>query len=265
MSDKTTIKHNITLQQQPTLTSVSVNPSQEWLTENKYSVKGSEYQEWSYTGGETEIKEQQQKELRQGGSSYQITTTLTRLNGNLWQLQVRKSPLIKQPETEVTPEEKESGSQANPKQLSVSITAIQESVLNHPKYANLSPQQRGAIKAYMNGAMEGQKVADEYGKAIRLGQIMPMSDSLVQLALKCPSYYVPSIAVTFSYYSTSPVTQIAGIGEQKDPPSGGFSKLPEGYVSLFMGCSSSPQGNGYLVQENYTIGKFNTELSEESK
>lgn len=255
-----TIQYNITLQQQPTLTSVSINPSQEWLTENKYSVKGSEYEEWSYTGSEEEIKEQQETELAQGNNQAQITTTLTRLNGNLWQLQVRKSPLIKG-EAEVTPEEQEHGSKDNPKQLSISITAIQESVLNHPKYANLTPEQRGAIKAYMNGASAGQKVADANGNPIRLHQIMPINHSLVQLALKCPSYYVPSVAVTFSYYSASPVTDVSGIGQEKTPPSG-FSNLPQGYVSLFMGSSSSPQGKGYLVTENYTIGKFNTELSE---
>ena len=173
-----TIQYNITLQQQPTLTSVSVNPSQEWLTDNKYSVKGSEYEEWSYTGSEKEIKEQQEAELAEGNNQAQITTTITRLNGNLWQLQVRKAPLIKS-EAEATPEEQEHGSKDNPKQLSVSITAIQESVLNHPKYANLTPEQRGAIKAYMNGASAGQKVADKNGNPIRLHQIMPINDSLV--------------------------------------------------------------------------------------
>jgi hypothetical protein len=60
MSDdnKKKIEYNITLQEQPTLTSVKVNPTQEWLTENKYSVKGSEYEEWTYTGSETEVREQ---------------------------------------------------------------------------------------------------------------------------------------------------------------------------------------------------------------
>ena len=262
MSDNT-IKYNIKLQEQPSYTITKVSPSQEWLTDNHYTVNSSDYEEFTFTGNEAEVKDKRDAYLNDSGQ-HQISTTLTRLNGNLWQLQVRQSPLVKQAEEEQeeSPEEKEHGSKDNPKQLSISITAIQESVLNHAKYANLTPQQRGAIKAYMNGAMEGQKVADANGQAIRLGQIMPMSDSLVQLALKCPSYYVPSIAVTYQYYSGSAVTDAGEIGQPKNPP--GMSKLPEGYTSLFMGCSSSPQGKGYIIQESYTIGKFNTELTESS-
>lgn len=256
------INYNITLKEQPTHTSVKVSPSQKWLTDNKYSVDSSEYEEYTYTGTYEQILNQRDNALS-GSSSEQVTTTITRLNGGLYQLQVRTSPLIKQEEEEeeeeISPEEKEHGSLTNPKQLSISITAIQESVLNHPKYASLSAQQRGAIKAYMNGAMEGQKVADTNGQAIRLGQIMPMHDDLVQLALKCPTYFVPTIAVTLQYYSSSPETNVGEIGKEKAAP-GGFGKLPEGYKSIFMGCTSSPQGKGYLVQESYTIGKFNTEL-----
>lgn len=257
-----TLDYNITLKEQPTYTIVKVNPSNEWLSDNKYSVVSSDYEEYSFTGKEDEILDRRDEELTKGGTSYQITTTITRLNGNLWQLQVRKSPTQKQKEEEqeVSPEEQEFGSETNPRQLSISITAIQESVLNHPKYANLTPQQRGAIKAYMNGAMDGQKVADAEGKAIRLGQIMRYDDSLVQLALKCPTYYVPSIAVSYSYYRSSPQTDTGEIGQPKDAP--GLGKLPEGYTSLFMGSSSSPQGKGYIITENYTVGKFNTELSE---
>lgn len=266
-----TIKHNIKLSEQPNYTIVKVSPSQEWLTENKYNTDGSEYEDQTYTGDKQQITAKRDEELSKASNKQQVTTTMSRLNGGLWQLQVRKTPLKKQTDSgsgggegegDITPEESEWGSQTNPRQVSISITAIQESVLNHSKYANLSPEQRGAIKAYMNGAMEGQKIADKDGKAMRLGQIIAMSDSLVQLALKCPSYYVPSIAVTLQYYSSSPVTDISGIGEEKNAP--GFNKLPEGYKSLFMGCSSSPQGNGYIIQESYTIGKFNTELTDKA-
>lgn len=270
MSDKT-LNYNITLQEQPTHTITKVSPSQKWLTDNKYSVDGSEYEELTYTGTEEQITTKRDEELSKGGDQQQVTTTMTRLNGNLWQLQVRLTPIRKQSEQEgegeeeeVTPEEQEHGSKDNPKQVSISITAIQESILNHSKFASLSAQQRGAIKAYMNGALDGQKVADNDGKAIRLGQIMPMHDDLVQLALKCPTYFVPSIAVTLQYYSSSPVTEVEGIGQEKAAP-GGFSKLPEGYKSIFMGCTSSPQGKGYIVQESYTIGKFNPELTESKK
>lgn len=252
------IDYNITVKEQPTKTIVKVAPTQEWLTDNNYTVDSAEYIEYSYTGKQEDIIQQRDIELAKAGSSYQISTTITRGNGDVWTLNVRQSDLKKE-ETEVTPEEAEFGSKDNPKQLSINITAIQESVLNHAKYATLTDQQRGAIKAYMNGALDGQKVADSSGKAIRLGSIYAYSEPLTQLALKCPTYYVPSISVTFQYYSSSPVTDIAQIGTQKAPPAN-FGKLPDGYISLFMGCSSSPQGKGYVVQENYTIGKFNTEL-----
>lgn len=274
MSKKTIAHGDLGIQEQPTLTIVKVNPTQQWMTEYKYSVDSSEYEERTYTGEESSIIAARDAALAEGGSSYQVTTTLTRLNAGIWQLQVRKSPIVElkeedtgggeeeEEEEEMTPEQKEWGSESNPKQLSISITAIQESVLNHSKFASLTPQQRGAIKAYMNGAMDGQKVADENGKAIRLGQILPMNDEKVQLALKCPTYFVPSIAVTLQYHSASAKTNIAGIGSEKTPP--GYGKLPTGYTSLFMGSSSSPNpnGKGYVIQESYTIGKFNTELQE---
>lgn len=266
-----TIKHNIKLTEQPNHTIVKVNPSQEWLTENKYNTDGSEYVEQTFTGDEDQITQKRDQELAKGGESQQVTTTMSRLNGGLWQLQIRYTPLKKQSDDndssgddeDISQEESQWGSEVNPRQVSISITAIQESVLNHPKFANLSADKRGAIKAYMNGAMEGQQIADKNGKAMRLGQIISMSDNLVQLALKCPTYYVPSIAVTLQYYKSSPVNDISGIGEEKDAP--GFGKLPEGYTSLFMGCSSSPQGKGYIIQESYTIGKFNTDLSEDTE
>ena len=117
------INYNITLKEQPTHTSVKVSPSQKWLTDNKYSVDSSEYEEYTYTGTYEQILNQRDNALS-GSSSEQVTTTITRLNGGLYQLQVRTSPLIKQEEEEeeeeISPEEKEHGSLTNPKQLSIS-------------------------------------------------------------------------------------------------------------------------------------------------
>ena len=110
MSDNT-IKYNIKLQEQPSYTITKVSPSQEWLTDNHYTVNSSEYEEVTFTGTEEQVREQREAVIKASGE-HQVTTTLTRLNGNLWQLQVRKSPLIRQTEQEqeATPEEKEYGS-----------------------------------------------------------------------------------------------------------------------------------------------------------
>lgn len=256
-----TINYSISLEKQASWIIYKELPTSETISLEDKVVDTSEYEEYSYTGSRTEVEAQRATELGAAGS-HQIQTTMTRLNGNLWELKVRKTPI--KAKTEVTEEEQQTlenkyGSITKSKQKSIDITAIQESILNHPKYSTVPPENLGAIKMYMNGSGGAEKIGTSSG-VVRLDSLMHLTDDLVQMAIKNPTYYVPSMTVTYQYWSGSPETDLSGVGKPKDPPG---VKFPPEYTSLFMGVSSSPVEKGYTIQESYLIGKFNKEIYEE--
>ena len=262
-----TVKYSISLEKQPTWVKYKELPSPKYLESVDYEVDSTEYEEYSFTGNLSEIEAQRSRELGAAGKTLQVQATMTRLNGNLWELKIRKNACRKK-ETEVDEEQQEAlemhyGSITNPKQTSINITAIQESILNHPKFTDIPKHNLGAIKMYMNGALPGEKIQTEDGTYI-LNDLMHLDDDLVQFAIKNPTYYVPSMTVTYQYWSSSKDTDMSGIAKPKNPPG---VEVPEGYTSLYMGSSSSPVsgGNGYTIQESYTIGKFNKAPYEDAK
>jgi hypothetical protein len=259
------IKQSISLEEQPTRVSYKENPSTRYLNTIDYEVDASEYEEYSFTGNKSEIDSRFSSELSAGGTGWQVQATKTRLTGNLWELKIRKNKVRKKEEEDVTPEEQEAqenkwGSELAPRQTSVSITAIQQSILLHDKFKELSEDQLGAIKMYMNGAGAGENVTTEKG-VFMLNEIYPYKSSLVKFAIKNPTYYVPSMSVTYSYWSASKKTSLDKIATIKSPPG---VTVPQGYTSLFMGQSSSPLEKGYRVEETYLIGKINKEVYEDS-
>jgi hypothetical protein len=98
----------------------------------------------------------------------------------------------------------------------------------------------------------GEKVGTSKG-VMTLHKIIPMDNADVQFAIKTPTYYVPSMAVTYSYWSKSKKTDMDSIATEKSPPG---VTIPKGYKSIFMGQNSSPLEKGYKVEENYVIGQF---------
>lgn len=93
-----------------------------------------------------------------------------------------------------------------------------------------------------------------------LKDILLHSDPYVISAIKNPVYYVPSVNITVSYWSETPVANMNGIGTQK-APSGGNFQFSAPYISVFMGASSSPaEGGGYQVQETYSIGQYDPDM-----
>lgn len=263
-----TIDYSISLAQQATWTIYEEYPTAKFIDSIDYEVDDSQYQEYSFTGKKSEIEAQKQAEFdaiyttTSNIWSSQIQSTMTRLNGDLWQLTIRKNKIQKRDDdSEATQEQQDGmedkyGSQSIPKTISVEITAIQENILNHPKFANVPPDNLAAIKQYMNGAGAGEVYACSAGSAVRLGDLMSLNDSLVQFAIKNPTYYVPSMTVTYQYWSNTKNTDMSDIGKIKNPP--GQWTWPEDYTSLFMGRSSNPVEIGYTIQETYTIGKFNS-------
>ena len=183
-------------------------------------------------------------------------------------MKVRRNRVRQETEEEedITAEEQQAqeskwGSESTPRQTSVNISAIQQSILNHSKYDQVPPDNLAAIKMYMNGSGGGEKIGTSQG-VLRLDDLMHIDDDLVQFAIKNPTYYVPSMTVTYSYWSRSKKTDMSEVGKPKDPP--GVS-VPEGFTSLSMGISSSPLEKGYRIEESYMIGKFNKAVYEEEK
>ena len=260
------LKYSISLEEQPGKIIYKENPSTRYLGTIDYEVDASEYEEYSFTGNKDEIDARFSSELGAGGRSWQVQATKSRLNGSLWELKIRKNKIRKKEDDEEITEEQQQageskwGSELAPRQTSVSITALQQSILNHKRFENYPPDNLAAVKMYMNGASPGEKVGTSRG-VLRLDEIMHITDEDVQFAIKNPTYYVPSMSVTYSYWSASKKTDMEGIGQEKNPP--GVS-VPEGYTSVFMGLSSSPLEKGYKIEENYIIGQFNKTLFEDT-
>lgn len=275
-----TIDYSISLTKQPAWTKYKEKPSAKDMENTTIAVDNSEYEEYSYTGKYSEAVNQRNREINEASSiplspSYkwtglQVQTTLTRLNGDLWELKVRKNRLYAKAGTgddendhsDQEAQEAANGSESNPKQIATSIEAMQESILNHKKYDGIPPDNLAAIKMYMNGAGGSEKVGTSSGVR-RLDELMHITDDLVQLAIKNPTYYVPSMTMTYSYWSPRRVQDMSGIGKPGSPPGAGTIWAPEdGYVSLLMGIDSEPKGSGYVIKKTYLIGKFNTEIYE---
>lgn len=256
------LNYSVTLEEQVTRTYFKENPSAYYLSTIDYEVDASEYEEYSFTGNKTEIDAQFETELARGGTRWQVQATKTRTAGNLWELKIRKNSVRKKEnEEEPTPEQQAAGeskwgSEQAPRQTSVSITAVSQSILLHKKFETYSGDKLAAIKMYMNGASSGEKVGTSKG-VMRLSDIIPIDDDAVKLAIKNPTYYVPSMSVTYSYWSASKKTDMSKIGTEKNPP--GVTP-PEDYKSIFMGQNSSPLEKGYRVEETYVIGQFNEEI-----
>ena len=113
----------------------------------------------------------------------------------------------------------------------------------------------------MNGAGAGENVTTEKG-VFMLNEIYPYKSSLVKFAIKNPTYYVPSMSVTYSYWSASKKTSLEGVAKPKDPPG---VTVPQGYTSLFMGSKFfTVRERDIEVEETYLIGKINKEVYEDS-
>lgn len=253
------INYSITLEEQPTRVYYKENPSTYYISSISYEIDASEYEEYSFTGTKDEIDTRFTIELNSSSNNWQVQATKTRMSGNLWELKIRKNKLRKKEDSsDITAEqqaalESKLGSEQAPKQTSVSITAVQQSILLHKNYENYSGDKLAAIKMYMNGATPGEKVGTSKG-VMRLSDIIPIDDAAVKFAIKNPTYYVPSMSVTYSYWSATKKTDMTNIGKEKNPP----GVTPQtGYKSIFMGQNSSPVEKGYRVEETYVIGQFN--------
>lgn len=277
------IRHNINLQEQVSRTYTRTAPKTDNFNKYNASVDGSEYEEYSFTGTKEQIDEQEEIELNNASFSpvsysvteqkivecgKSVTTSKTRSEGDLWTLQVKVQKIIQtltpEGESEATAtaeeQEKKFGKKEHPKIVNTSVTAIQQSILFTEPYKSMDAKKLGAIKQYMSGASEFSVVPigmDSAGNPQNgfLKDICPMSQEVLN-AMKTPVYYVPTVTVTVSYWSQTPVSSIGNVG-QEQAPSGGNFQLSPGYSSVFMGASSSPvEGGGYQIQETYTIGQF---------
>lgn len=74
------IDYSISLEKQPTWTIYKESPTAETLSARNLVIDSSEYEEYSYTGKQSEIVAQKNRELLAAGSSLQVQTTMTRLN-----------------------------------------------------------------------------------------------------------------------------------------------------------------------------------------
>lgn len=288
------LKNNITLRQQPNWVIYNQSPNAAVISEKSLQVDSSEYEDYTFTGNLDEIIAQESSELSKGNSNrgglvsgttdtyYHgrfVTTTRTRLEGDIWQLQVRVQRLFwRNPEEQTaTPQEiqqqkEKMGDEESPG-ATFSTSAIQQSILFHPAYKEFNAVQLGAIKRYMTGVSPGTLVPNVSADGTSPGPNEPsvtMKQWLENLggntalaaefALKNPVYYVPSTSVTLTYFKESPSTKNNNVGEiVNEIPSNPKLTVKPGYQIRFMGSSSAKTKGGYRITENYVIGDFESQ------
>lgn len=275
------LKHNITLKRQVNHVFSKTLPESKSFLGYSVSVDNSDSEEYSFSGTKEQIDAQEEAELAaatftpvSGNSEEEkqvivgksVTTTKTRIEGSIWVLNVKISNIIQTiSATEAEKkdkQEKKFGSKTNPKIVNTNVSAIQQSILFKEPYKNWSPEELGALKQYINGASPLTRIPkglDSSGnpKNAFLSDILDYNKPEVAQAIKTPVYYVPSVNITISYWSETPVSNMGNIGQQQNPSAGNFQIAP-GYISVFMGASSSPaDGGGYQIQETYSIGQYN--------
>lgn len=275
------LKHNINLKSQVNHVFSKTAPDSKSFMGYSVSVDGSEYEEYSFSGTKAQIDEQEEIELSKAaftpysGSGTEekqiiagksVTTTKTRIEGSIWTLSVRISNIIQTLNVNSESEQKEKqekkfGSKTHPKIVNTNVTAIQQSILFKEPYKSWTPEELGALKQYINGASPLTRIPkgiDSSGNAQNafLNDILDYSKPEVAKAIKTPVYYVPSVNISISYWSETPVSNMGNIGQQQNPSAGNF-QIAAGYISVFMGASSSPaDGGGYQIQETYSIGQY---------
>lgn len=267
-----TIHKSISLEEQPRITKFKVVPSMNYLKDN-YLVTTGDYEQYSYTGNQTQVDAKYSSLVSQynGSMSKKATLTRTRMNGNIWQLDVKIEDLIKQdPEQQaenMSSEQEASmgrkyGTKSNPRLKSVSVSTNQEDIFCHPKFDNVPIVNLSVIRMYQNGATENDLIPDpnDPTKFAKCGDYMHLSDDLCQMAIKYKTYLVPNISVTYTYFSKQQPaidTEIPTFSSNLDG-----LKVPEGWQAMYCGGGSeaTEEDKGFVVTQNYLIGKFPTEL-----
>lgn len=281
------IKHNIKLKEQVTRSYTTTRPANSAFV--GWSVTNSpESVEYSFIGNKSEIDAQEARELAQASFSpisgtvevteihkvgKSVTTTKTRKEGDIWELNVKINDIQQTLEpaeapTEDSKEAKEQkekyGEPEHPRIVNTSVSTVQQSILFHQKFKGLDQKTLGYIKQWMNGASPYTVLpshTDSEGNTINdyLTNLCPMTED-IKFAIKNPVYYVPTVNITISYWSATPITSTANIGQRVTPTGTGFN-IQKPYISLFMGASSSPaEGGGYQIQESYSIGQYDEDL-----
>lgn len=270
------IHEHIDLELQPTITKFTVIPSQQYINENHLVATGN-YEQRSYTGNKEQIdtKYNELYTTYSASTSSKCSLTRTRLNGEVWKLDVRIDELETQqddPEN-VSAELEQSlfrkyGTKANPKLKSVNVSTQEQDILLHEKYENVPPVNLGVIRLYQDGALESDMIPnpDDPSEAYECGQYMSWSDDLVQMALKYKNYLVPNITITYTYFSKQRPDIDMNIPQFVIGSLPGGLNIPQGWQAMFCGRGSelTEEKKGYVVTETYNIGKYPIELYEDN-
>lgn len=276
-----TIHQSIALERQPTWTLVRVSPDADYIADNNWNSTGN-YESYSYTGNEAQIIEQENLEHAQSTSSLsRITTTRTRLNGEIWQLEVKKDNYEIETEEQTGAETEKFegiyGSAGSKKLKNVSISTLTQDILLNPRYKDEDNLTLSIIRMYQNGATAKDEIPDPTSgsgagdtgeiKSIPIGNIVPYDDPLVTFAIKYKTYLVPNISLTFGWFSRQKPEIDLEIPKFITGSIDGL-KIPTGWQAMYCGRSYNAvieknRVKGYEIEENYTIGQYPVELYEE--
>lgn len=271
-----TIHQSIALERQPTWTIVRVSPDADYIADNNWKSTGN-YETYSYTGNEAQIITQENLEHAQAISSLnRITTTRTRLNGKIWQLEVKKDnhEIETEEQTSAETEKFEGiyGSASNKKLKNVSISTLTQDILLNPRYKDCSNLELSIIRMYQNGSTGNDEIPEPNPqgteiKSVPISNYVAYDDPLVTLALKYKTYLVPNISLTFGWFSRQRPTIDLEIPKFITGSIDGL-RIPVGWQAMYCGRTynaviENNRIKGYEIEENYTIGQYPVELYEE--
>lgn len=213
--------------------------------------------EVSYDGTWDALEEYAENVVAQGSATQQISATLTRKNGGMATLIVRRENYLSPDEEEEeddttggesggTEEEEEAGTE-----ISIEVVAQQESILNHPLFKDLhetSLEMKGLRKLAAGASLD--EIFIDAGQEVTVAEAVANAKGW-HLVCKASSFYVPHVMVTVTTPAkASGSTSISEFFSRSSPP--GIS-TPSGYNWMLLGGGKQIVNGKAKVVKKYML------------
>lgn len=185
-----------------------------------------------------------------------VQSTITSLNGGVWELTLRVSDCYWERDKEDEDKEDEDeeddetydedgddipGNSREYPTVSVQCSMQEQSILNHERLRGLGSTEKSAISALLNGASEHDQIKVRSNKYRAINKILDFSlgdgfGNCLNFVQYNPTYSAPVTHITYRYKSSNkPEMPAAGKAVQGNMMPGTFKKV-EGYVCVFVGA-----------------------------
>lgn len=216
-----------------------------------------------------------------------VQTTLTSMNGGLWQLDIRVTSCYWDKEDETDDEEDDDedsdamkdedgdaipGNSREYPTVSVQCSMEEQSILNHEALRTLGSDEKSAVAALLAGSSIYDEIRVAKNKYRSIEKILDFTIDGIGNCLRFvqtnPTYSVPVIHITYRYKASN----VPDMPEQGSVVRGtampGQIKQAEGYICVFVGCgyeyqkgapvfydpeTATEEKKKYTIEENYVV------------